>query len=126
MAKVLLIDDDDMVRNTIFGALSRAGHEVIAASNGRNGIEQFSIHTPDIVITDIIMPDQEGLETILAIRKVDSDVPIIAMSGAAIIGKINFLANAETFGANQTLRKPFRTAELMTAVDYCLGLRSTK
>jgi DNA-binding NtrC family response regulator len=72
---------------------------------------------PDLVITDIVMPNQEGLETIIAIHKADVAIPIIAISGG---GGVDFLRAAEVFGASKILRKPFRTAALLAMVNECL------
>jgi DNA-binding response OmpR family regulator len=120
MARILLIDDDDLVRDSLAIALNLAGHDVSSARNGRDGWKMFSDDRPDIVVTDIIMPEQEGIETIMAMRKVDKVIPIIAMSGGSSIGSATFLDAAQSFGATRVLRKPFGPKELLAAIDACL------
>nr|WP_298682221.1 response regulator [uncultured Dongia sp.] len=121
MASVLLIDDDDMIQATLKAALELAGYDVAIAGNGRDGLRQFSAHRPDIVITDIIMPEQEGIETILAIRKLDPTIPIIAMSGGSSLGSVDFLAAALSFGATRILNKPFGPKALVNAIRECMA-----
>jgi DNA-binding NtrC family response regulator len=121
MASVLLIDDDDMIQATLKTALELAGYDVAVADNGRDGLLQFAAHRPDIVITDIIMPEQEGIETILAIRKLDQAIPIIAMSGGSSLGSVDFLAAAMSFGATRILNKPFGPKTLVNAVRECMA-----
>lgn len=122
MATILLIDDDELVRRTLTLALRAAGHEVHTAREGREGLQILSSAQPDLVITDIIMPDQEGIETIMQIRKRDSRIPIIAISGAGVSGTLDFLGTATAFGATRVIRKPFRPGVLVDAVRECLGL----
>ncbi len=121
MVRVLLIDDDELVRNSLTIGLSLEGYEVAAAAHGRDGWDMFSAQRPDIVVTDIIMPEQEGIETILAIRKVDAGIPIIAMSGGSSMGNLNFLEVAKSFGASKVLQKPFSPKELIAAIKACLS-----
>lgn len=121
MASVLLIDDDDLIQATLKAALELAGYDVAVAGNGRDGLRKFSAHRPDIVITDIIMPEQEGIETILAIRKLDQTIPIIAMSGGASLGSVDFLAAALSFGATRILNKPFGPKALISAIQECMA-----
>ena len=123
MAILLLIDDNELVRRTLTYALRAAGHEVHTAGDGREGLQKLSSARPDLVITDIIMPDQEGIETIMQIRKCDSRIPIIAISGAGGSGTLDFLGTATVFGATRVIRKPFLPGVLVDAVRECLMLR---
>ncbi|WP_303977892.1 response regulator [Dongia mobilis] len=120
MAHVLLIDDDELVRDMLQTALQLAGHDVTPAGNGREGLEKFAERRPDIVVTDIIMPEQEGIETILAIRRIDQALPIIAMSGGSSLGAVDFLNAARSFGASRVLNKPFSPKDLIAALKDCL------
>lgn len=115
-SKILIIDDDDLIRLTIKNALKKLGCEVIEAENGHAGIERFRKDHPDIVITDILMPDKEGLETISDIRALDSKAKIIAMSGGGSTQNMAFLQLAEKMGAARTMSKPIRPEELLNAI----------
>jgi len=119
MAKILIIDDDKMVRDTLRMLLTAAGHQIVVANDGKQGLKAFTEIQPDLVITDILMPEKEGVETIGDIRKV-SKVPIIAMSGGGRVGNMSFLAVAQQFGANRTFAKPFQIDEVLNAVKELL------
>lgn len=121
MANILLIDDDDLVQSTLHRILLQAGHEVTVTNNGAVGLQKFLERTPDLVITDIFMPEQEGLETILKIRKVSGTVPIIAMSGLENMANLNLFGAAEAFGATRVLQKPFGAQKLWDAIEFCLA-----
>lgn len=123
MTRILLIDDDKGVRETIGRILSLAGHDVEYAGDGAAGLSSLKTRKPDVVICDILMPEKEGIETILEIRNSNHNMPIIAISGGGDYArdKQGFaddnLESARLFGANYTLRKPFRPAELLELVD---------
>ena len=117
MAQILVIDDEEMLRRTL---LERAGHTVVEAEDGKHGLAQFEVQRPDLVLTDIIMPNCEGVETIGEMRRQAPDLPIIAMSGGGSRGGDLFLTLAEQLGASATLSKPIRQAELVAAVDAAL------
>jgi DNA-binding NtrC family response regulator len=121
MSKILVIDDDPAVRKTIGRILDRKGYEVVMADDGRGGLKLFESEQPDLVITDIIMPEREGLETIRAIHKLAPNAKIIAISGGARIGNIDFLAMAAKLGAREIIAKPFDPAELTSSVSRCLS-----
>ena len=125
MAQILLIDDDDALRGILAKALSYAGHHVIQAADGRQGVELAQVASFQLVITDLIMPVQEGVETIAALRGEHPTLPIIAISGG-LSNSLAYLAIAEKFGAQRVLPKPFTPAELLTVVDAVLaGASST-
>ena len=121
MAKILVIDDDVMVRHTISKILRHGGHEVVLAEDGVRGMAAFRKERPDLVITDIIMPEQEGIATISQIRREMCDAKIIAVSGGGRIGNADFLAMARKLGANDILAKPFLPDELLSRVKTCLA-----
>jgi DNA-binding response OmpR family regulator len=121
MAKILVIDDDVMVRHTITKILRHGGHEVVTAEDGVRGMAAFRKEHPDLVITDIIMPEQEGIATITQIRREARDTKIIAVSGGGRIGNTDFLSMAQKLGANDILAKPFLPEELMGRVRSCLA-----
>lgn len=115
--RILLIDDDAMLRQTIRKMLESAKHEVIEAENGRAGLDAFRKHAIDAVVTDIIMPQKEGIETIRDIRAIDAKVRIVAMSGGGRTHQMDFLGIATKLGATTTLTKPFRKETLLACVE---------
>jgi len=118
MARILVIDDDPDIATTLGIALQMAGHDVVLAADGRQGMEKQRARPADLVITDLFMPEQEGLETIRELRKDFPEVPIIAMSGADVGNTM--LTIASKMGAAKILRKPFDVAELMNAIEEVL------
>jgi len=121
MPKILVIDDDAVVRDTIVDLLQDVGYEVLSAEDGVRGMALFRSEQPDLVITDLIMPEQEGLQTITEMLKDKPNAKIIAISGAARVGKMDFLKIAEVLGAIDAIRKPFDPDQLLTAVGNCLA-----
>lgn len=121
MAKVLIIDDEEQMRGVIRQMLERAGHEVLEAEDGGRGMEVFRGSAVDLVITDILMPEKEGLETIMEMKREAPDTRIIAISGGGRAGTLNFLPAAEKLGASAILAKPFKGEELIKAVNDLLG-----
>jgi CheY-like chemotaxis protein len=118
---ILVIDDDALVRQALTQVLESRGYEVQCAPEGRQGLRAFRKRRPDLVISDIIMPDMEGIETILELRVLSSDCPIIAISGGGRFGKADFLSVAKHLGATATLSKPFETDDLLRTVASCLA-----
>jgi DNA-binding response OmpR family regulator len=116
MALVLVIDDEPAMRNMIERIARTEGHEVVAACDGNEGLALCVARRPDIVITDIIMPDREGIETIREMRRAHPSVRIIAVSGAPTLNGVSFLELAKKAGADAGVQKPFRAAELIAAV----------
>jgi CheY-like chemotaxis protein len=117
MARILVIDDEAPIRDIMRQTLERAGHEVADAGDGRQGMVQLRKQPVDLVITDILMPEQEGIETIRMLRKEFPQVKILAISGGGKTGKLNVLPVAQTFGAHRTLAKPFERKDLLDAVS---------
>ena len=120
MARILIIEDDDLLRGVLASALELAGHVVFQASNGQEGIDLFRSTPADLVLTDIVMPVQEGIETIVQLRKHHKTVPIIAMSGGVNNAKL-YLSIAGRFGAKRILSKPFTPQKLIETVDEVLA-----
>lgn len=120
MTRILVIDDDEAFRPMVKQMLEQAGYEVLEAANGKQGVEVFRAEVPDLVITDIIMPEQEGIETIMGLIKENPNAPVIAMSGGGRFTGIDVLGSARKFGAKQVLSKPFKRAELLEAVEEVL------
>jgi CheY-like chemotaxis protein len=120
MARILVIDDDSAVRLSVKLVLEHAGHEVICESDGSQGLREFATAAPQLIVTDIIMPNKEGIETIIEIRARDAKIPILAMSGGGRVGNVEFLEAAIRHGANEILRKPFERQDLTAAVDRLL------
>lgn len=117
MARVLVIDDDADLRAIVRHVLEAKGFEVAVASHGVEGLEEMRRFVADIVITDIFMPEKEGMETIFEIRRRFPRVKIIAMSGSGHRPKaVDYLAVAFEAGADAILRKPFEGAQLIGAL----------
>lgn len=121
MASILLVDDDEQLRTMLSEVLRRAGYEVQEACNGNEATMMYRSHQTDLVITDLIMPDKEGLETIREIRHSNPGVRIIAMSGGGRNGFVNYLRVAKTFGAQVVIEKPFSHQEILEAVRGVLA-----
>lgn len=120
MALILVIDDEPGVRQTVHRILILAGHSVVEAEDGAAALSQMRSEAPAVVLTDILMPGTEGIETIFKIRRALPETRIIAMSGGGQAGNFDFLKLAERAGADAVLAKPFRAVELTEAVDRLL------
>ncbi|MGD2062532.1 MAG: response regulator [Nitrospirota bacterium] len=125
MACILLIEDDQDIRELFSELLVRAGHEVVPMENGVDAAKVRADVAADLVITDILMPERDGLEAIGELRRCAPDVKIIAISGGSKIGPTLYLDAAQALGAHRTLAKPVDTAELLGAVNELLGERAT-
>ncbi len=119
--RILLIDDEQMVRKIVRKMLERSGHDITEAENGRLGLEQLKTGTFELVITDIIMPEMEGVETLMMVREQYPDIKVIAMSGGGRTGNIDFLSTAEKLGASAILHKPFTLSALAAALEQTFG-----
>jgi CheY-like chemotaxis protein len=116
MAKILIIDDEKPVREALEAVAAAAGHVTRSAADGRQGMAEFISFQPDLVITDMLMPEKEGIETIADLRKLRPTLPILAISGGGRVGNLSFLKMAERFGATRTLAKPFSASVLMAVL----------
>jgi two-component system, response regulator, stage 0 sporulation protein F len=116
MATILIIDDEEMMRVLLRSALKAAGYGVVEAANGRQGLELYRRRPTDLVITDIAMPEMNGLDMILELTRYFLDAKVIAISGEG--GEKNVLDVAKLLGARQTFHKPFSMPQLLDAVRY--------
>ena len=121
MAHILIIDDDlqllDMLRQT----LEREGYNVVVASNGKAGIKIYREDPVDLIITDMIMPEKEGIETIIELKRDYPDVKIITMSGGGIISSEQYLDISRKLGVEQSFTKPIEREKLLFAIRELIG-----
>ena len=116
MAKILVVDDDQQVRVMLQRALERQGYEVVVAEDGQQAVEVFEPGEMPLVITDIVMPQKEGIETIMDLRAQDPGVNIIAISGGGRIHPEDYLSWVKRFGVQYTFTKPVDRRKLLEAV----------
>ena len=121
MARILIIDDDDAHREMMRDMLEESGFDVLDAENGARGIAVLEAEPVDLVITDILMPEKEGIETIREIRKGYPDVKVIAASGGGRVGNVEFLDLAKKLGAHEVLQKPILMGPLIQMVRALLN-----
>jgi len=121
MARVLLIEDDNNFRKMLKMTLAQAGHEVVEASDGGQGIDFYRRQPADLVITDIIMPKKEGTETIIQLKNEFPDVKIIAISGGGLNRSNGYLKVADILGVDRTFSKPFDISEFLQTVEAVLA-----
>jgi len=121
MAWILVIEDDDHVRGMLRQMLRGEGYEVMEAAEGGAGLKLYREKPADLVITDIVMPGKEGLETIMELRRSYPRVKIIAISGGGRLGPRDYLQTAKLLGAHRIFFKPFEMKELLQAVQELLG-----
>jgi CheY-like chemotaxis protein len=119
--RVLLIEDEPLLRDTLREAFEGAGFELTEAANGKEGIRSFETAPADIIVTDILMPEKDGLETIIDLRKRHPGLKILARSGGDRTGNRQYLRIAKEFGAVRVLPKPFRPKEILTVVEEILA-----
>ena len=117
MKRILVIDDEELVLTFLENILVEEGYEVVTAKNGEEGLELFEAQPADLVITDIIMPKRDGLDTILQLKKSVPDLPVIAISAGGNIPKERYLAVASYMKNTTTIPKPFSREEILSAID---------
>jgi DNA-binding response OmpR family regulator len=117
---ILVIDDDSAVRATLRRVLEAAGFRVRVAADGEQGLEDFRRQAAALVITDIIMPEKEGMATIMDLRAMAPSLPILAISGGGRVGNADFLNMAKRLGATDILGKPFDADALVARVRQLL------
>lgn len=120
MARVLVIEDERNLREIVCAILQNAGHEVMEASDGSEITDLLQDTSLDLVLTDILMPEQEGIQTICQLRRDNPELKIIGMSGGGMEGPEHYLDMAKEFGADQTLQKPFNKEKLLKTVNAVL------
>jgi CheY-like chemotaxis protein len=121
MPRILIIEDDEEIRDLLESLLTRQGYEVATAANGKQGVAEFQAAPFDLVITDIIMPEKDGIEAIMDLRRGRPDLKLIAISGGGRSEPENYLHSAQLLGANRTLRKPFTNDAILAAVKDLLS-----
>ena len=120
MARILVVDDDEDVCELLRQMLLRVGHEVATAADGRQAMMAHRRTPVDLVVLDIVMPEKEGLETIMELRQEDPRVKIIAISGGGRIGPREYTLAASKLGAHRTFRKPLDREPVLSAVAELL------
>ncbi len=120
MKKILVVDDDDLIRDLIYEILEPQGYQILLAENGNRALEILDKEEIDLIITDIIMPDKEGIETILDIKKRLPHAKIIAMSGGGQLEANSYLSMAKRLGVNATISKPFNPVKLLNVIQEIL------
>jgi CheY-like chemotaxis protein len=116
VARILVVDDEPLVRKSIKHILTSQGHEVLEAENGRSGEALALQEHPEVIVIDIVMPEQEGLATIISLHRKRPDIRVLAISGGGQRRYPEFLRIAKEFGADATLAKPFDRAALINAL----------
>jgi len=119
MATILIIDDEEPIRALLRTTLEAAGHEVVEAGNGRVGLDLYRLRPTDLIITDILMPELNGLDLILALTRQFLHAKVIAMTGGG--AETNVLDVAKLLGARRTFQKPLSMPQLLDAVRYELA-----
>ncbi len=120
MKKILVVDDDDLIRDLIYEILEPNGYQILLADNGNKALEILDREEVDLIITDIIMPDKEGIETIIDIKKKLPQAKIIAMSGGGQLDANSYLSIAKKLGVKATITKPFDPAKLIRTIEEVL------
>ncbi|HPX56368.1 MAG TPA: response regulator [Syntrophales bacterium] len=121
MPRILIIDDDDTIRDVLVEYFDSMGYGVMEATNGREALERQMDNPADLVITDLIMPEENGLETILELRNRHPSLKIIAMTGSGHFGALEDLKTASCMGAHRTFSKPFHLEDMLQAVEELLN-----
>lgn len=122
MAKILLVDDEDLLREGVREILEMSDHEVIEAGDGVEALEKFAVNDIDLVITDVVMPNMDGVDFVTKLRTMFPDVPILTISGGSRVVSARFgLDSALLSGANASLTKPFNAKQLLQKVEQLLA-----
>ena len=121
MPRILVIDDEQLLRSTVVMILTRAGFTVEEASDGQAGIAMFHKNPPDIVLTDIFMPNRDGIEIITELKHSSPQTKIIAMTGGGHLRMMEIASAAQVLGADHVLNKPFDSESLLAAINVVLG-----
>jgi CheY-like chemotaxis protein len=124
MPRILLIDDNAELLRSTSAVLRALKHDVATAGNGDEALKRTDLDSFQLVITDILMPEKEGFETIMTLRRLLPELKIIAVSGGGYIDAKQYLESAQMLGAHLTLEKPFSGLELSLAIDKVLGTQA--
>lgn len=125
MAHILVIEDHNEFRTTLAEMLRGAAHEVRAVGSGREGLDLLKAGSFDLVVTDVLMPEVDGIELLTALRKMQVRLPVIAISGGGSMPASLALSLSTSLGAQEVLFKPFYCDELLQAVSRALDIGST-
>jgi CheY-like chemotaxis protein len=120
MAGILLVEDDHDLRTMLKSSLQKGSHLIIEASDGKEALQKFKSLLIDLVITDLVMPEQDGIGLIMELKKLKPDIKIIAISGGGKAGPANYLSIAETLGADAVFAKPFSLNSFQEKVEEIL------
>ncbi len=120
MARVLIVDDDEAVLEVTAAILKRCGHQVFTAENAEAAVALLKESEVDLIVLDVVLPGQGGIELLMDIRKESREIPVIIMSGKVRTELLPFKSLAQQFGAACILTKPFTSSELLEAVDAAL------
>lgn len=121
MATILAVDDDPQVREMLSTLFTEAGYQVVTAADGREAMVCFRKQPAEVVVADILMPEKDGLETILELHRIAPHVPVIAISGGGRLPGSHYLKTASLLGAFRTMEKPFPNQAILTAVGEALA-----
>ncbi|GAB6906143.1 Response regulator receiver protein [Desulfosarcina cetonica] len=121
MKTVLIVDDDEQLRKILAKMLKQAGLKAIEARNGTECISLYKTKSPDLVVMDIIMPEKDGLSTIKAIKEIDNQAKVLAMSGGLVMTPEVYLDEAKNIGADSLISKPIDRRFLMETIENLLG-----
>lgn len=121
MYNILLLDDETFIQDLFSQFLTHEGYNVECVSNGREGLQKLREFDADLVITDIMMPEMDGLEVVREIRKNRSDLPVIAISGGMRNAAVNFVSVAKEFGADAIFEKPVSLSDLLSSIKQLVG-----
>lgn len=125
MSNILIVEDDKDLREMLKASLLKRRFSVIEASNGNEALMRFKPSLTDLVITDLIMPDEDGLKVIIKIKELKPSTKIIAISGGGKAGPGNYLNLAKALGADEVFSKPFSINEIMNKIDELLKIEQT-
>ncbi len=117
MPSILIIDDDDSLRDALRRTLHKEGYTIMEANEGGRGLKEFASSAADLILLDMFMPDKDGIETIMELRRTHPGARVIAMSGGGFKGTVDVLHVAKKLGVRQTLSKPFTREQLLEAVS---------
>lgn len=120
MGKIMVVDDDIGIKKLLENAFLKVGYEVSAFTSGKDAINKFKNDPHDVLITDIIMPEKDGIETIIEIKKIEPNIKIIAISGGGRIKADDYLNIVKKLGVDYTFSKPFSIKEILEAVNNLL------
>ena len=121
MSRILIIDDDPDIRRLLKGALEKSQHEILEAADGNEGMRRWRDGNPDLVITDLLMPGKDGMDTLFELVSLDPRVKVIAMTGGNWREAVDRLHDARLFGAVRTVAKPFTLSEMLRVVGEVLA-----